>query len=120
MDDAGRSAAEARRQREIGGEQAEAVGIGGRSEVCGENEVKGVHKGARRGRGGMGLACEDLRDFLADGEEGLLELGAVRGFARERGENAVERGLGREGGEELGVDGSLEGVDGESFVEGAE
>ena len=44
----------------------------------------------------MGLACEDLRDFLADGEEGLLELGAVRGFARERSENAVERGLGRE------------------------
>lgn len=46
MDDAGRSAAEARHQREIGGEQAEAVGIGGRSEVCGENEVKGVHEGA--------------------------------------------------------------------------
>lgn len=120
MDHAGRSAAKPRRQREIGREQAEAIGVGGGSEVCGENEMKGVHEGASRGGGGMRLAREDLSDFLADGEEGLLELGAVRGFARERSENAVERGLGREGGEELGVDGGLEGVDGEGFVEGAE
>ena len=120
MDNAGRRAAKSRGQREIGRKQAEAVGVGSRGDGCGENEAERAHGNAGGGGGGVRLACEDLRDFLADGEEGLLDLGAVRGFARERSEDAVERGLGSEGGEKLGVDGGLEGVDGERFVEGAE